>query len=360
MNKNIKKSIIIVSLGCAITALSCAFLVTNQKKSMAQEVNNICEDIVEDVESMRVVSSEIAMSSNPYDYIKNCDAYDDLVALGKDAIPEIGRQIVNGSNGLNEYMLASAIEEISGRDVYEETGIDWSTGEEFVTAWNKMIKQSNKNTRGPEDEFQLISAEEQIQEDLELQKDKEKNKHINYSFFYYRTPCRDCKVSFDERFLDNYGNRRQNGIIYCDYHKEKVAPDAELVETGYTDNNCLSYALGNVRRCTWMWPKSWSYTPSPEVVKEYFQERNYITEDFNETNMAFYKEKKAIFVYAEKVNNVYQVVHFGRTDYINGEFPEDFDVVSKWGLYAVYKTKTVNNSFTKQSGYGECVFVMYK
>ena len=329
---------------------------------MAQEVNNVCNELVDDIDSIREISPELAMSSNPYDYIKNNENYDKLVALGKDAIPELGKRIVNGSNGLYEYMLAAAIEDISDRNVYNETGIDWATANEFVTAWNKMIQHPRNNTKGPHDEFQTISAKEQIEEDLALQSDKsnEINKGINFSFYYYRTACRACKISFDTRFLDNYGNRRMNGIVYCDYHRKPVAPDAELVETGFADNNCLSYALGNIRRCTWMWPKSWSFTPSPNTVKEYFQERNFTTEDFDESKMDFYREKKAIFVYADTINNIEQVVHFGRTDTIDGERQEGFDVVSKWGVYAVYKTKTVNNSFTKKSGYGKCVFVMYR
>ena len=355
MKKKFKMLVVGMSISLVVVTLVCYLSVSKQHKSMAQEVNGICEEISEDVASMSEVSPTVAMSSNPYDYIENCEAYDRLVDLGEKAIPEIGKLIVNKADGLNGYILAAAIEDIAGCDVYKETGIDWCNGLEFVDAWNKMVKKSSQSVKrgGGESNNLIIPVNEKTK--------NEKNKNINYSFFYKRILCRDCgKASFDKNFLDNYGNYRQYGIDFCKYHMEMTSFEAEFVETGYTDNNCLAYAVGDISPCNWMWPKSWSFTPSPEVVKEYFQGDGYTTEDYNKANISLYKEKKAIFVYAVKnKNKKLEVVHFGRADILNGEVPKDYEVVSKWGMGAVYKTKKVN-SFIKDSGYGKCVFVCYK
>ena len=55
---------------------------------------------------MSKVSSEIAMSSNPYDYIKNSHGYDKLVELGVKAIPYIAEYLNESDAGLTSYILA--------------------------------------------------------------------------------------------------------------------------------------------------------------------------------------------------------------------------------------------------------------
>ena len=85
MKNNIKKLVICMSISCIVlsTALSYNYLLNKQPKSMAQEVNNVCNELVDDIDSIREISPELAMSSNPYDYIKNNENYDKLVARMK-------------------------------------------------------------------------------------------------------------------------------------------------------------------------------------------------------------------------------------------------------------------------------------
>ncbi len=85
----------------------------------------------------------VQASSNPYDYIKNNDYYKQLVKMGPDALPLLEDSIVQSkSNGLNEYILAIAIEDIAKVNLktYEGKKFGWETARGFVTEWDKHLK----------------------------------------------------------------------------------------------------------------------------------------------------------------------------------------------------------------------------
>ena len=88
----------------------------------------------------------LASSSNPYDYIvggKN-QYYNTLIALGPKALPALEDALYNSKyDGLTEYLIAVAIEEITQADVKDITGdpYAWSDANEFSEQW-KGIKES--------------------------------------------------------------------------------------------------------------------------------------------------------------------------------------------------------------------------
>ena len=74
-------------------------------------------------------------SSNPYDYTKN-DFYRNIVKLGKDAVPVLENMYKNKKlSGVNAYLSALAIQDITKCNLHEEYNLDWSTAEEFYALW---------------------------------------------------------------------------------------------------------------------------------------------------------------------------------------------------------------------------------
>lgn len=184
----------------------------------------------------------------------------------------------------------------------------------------------------------------------------------NYNFrnYYRSTNCAECNWKlFDDSQKDSEGNSRQYGIKLCEKHKKEMAEESEFIEHGFTDYNCMAYAVGETGPCSWMWPASWGAAPKAPKVKQYFEENGYTTEDYDPSKIKEYKEKDAIFVYGVKYGPLSIIQHFGRANALNGIDIGDNATASKWGSYAIYETKDVN-CYKGSSGYGECSFVCYK
>ncbi|MFB5266024.1 hypothetical protein ACE41H_04375 [Paenibacillus enshidis] len=85
-------------------------------------------------------SSEISANSNPYDYVKNNEDFEAIIALGVAALPELKQLLDNSEqDGLIEYIYAIALEQISKVDMRKET--DWNTGKEFLKIYTAYLKE---------------------------------------------------------------------------------------------------------------------------------------------------------------------------------------------------------------------------
>lgn len=183
-----------------------------------------------------------------------------------------------------------------------------------------------------------------------------------YSFrMYYRgTDCTECEWKhYDDSQKDSYGNSRQYGLKLCDSHLKEYTKDCTFLDYGYSDYNCMAYAIGKTGPCEWEWPASWGASPTVPTVKKYFEKLGYTTEDYDEDNLNGYKEKDAIFVYGIKYGPQIVVQHFSRANALDGTDIGNNATASKWGCYAIYKTKDVD-CYKRSMGYGECAFVCYK
>jgi hypothetical protein len=288
-------------------------------------------------------------------------------------------EYIANNSGLDSYIVALAMEDIEDINIYEETKINWTNGQEFLRAWRIYKSKDNyafnftKNdsmfnkTKGNKNKVTNNGKENK---DEKVQEDNNSQEEIKYDYsrFYKKIICRDCeKAKYDADQLDSFKHKRMYGIRFCKYHQNKTSEEAEFVDYGYTDYNCLAYATGEIKPCNWMWPASWGDNPEIDIVKKYFEEEGYKTEEYKKENDKKYKEKKAIFVYAIKENNgdkdenevKYRVVHFGRTEQIDGTDIGEYAEVSKWGMGGIYKTKNVDG-FADKSGYGQCILVCYK
>ena len=92
-----------------------------------------------DIESLRNFRN--CFGSNPYDYVRDNQAFDRLTAYGLEALPYILEELEKSSDdGLYEYMLALAAEKITDRNFRQE-GLDWSTGKQ----WFEIYQKAGKN-----------------------------------------------------------------------------------------------------------------------------------------------------------------------------------------------------------------------
>ena len=110
--------------------------------SLANTFDDLRTNMMLEIEEQVQDNPELAWSSNPYDYIKNNDAYDSIVEMKLDALPLIDEQISNSENdGLEEYLLAIAAEEICKINLkQDETGnYNWETAKGFVSEWNEYL-----------------------------------------------------------------------------------------------------------------------------------------------------------------------------------------------------------------------------
>lgn len=78
----------------------------------------------------------VMFSSNPYDYIENNPAYEAIIRQGVKILPELeGYLAASGKSGLEEYLFAIAIEQITACNLkaYEDT--KWESASTFLDAW---------------------------------------------------------------------------------------------------------------------------------------------------------------------------------------------------------------------------------
>ncbi len=107
---------------------------TNQKvNSEYSNEKNIEEEIITNLEKIAHVTD--LNSSNPFDYTKN-EYYTNIVNLGNDAVIVLEKMYKQGEiTGVNAYLSALAIQDITNCNLYKEYNLDWSTAKEFYDLW---------------------------------------------------------------------------------------------------------------------------------------------------------------------------------------------------------------------------------
>ena len=138
-----KKNIRFIPIGLSIVLILCLFFAFNsQSASAAEKVRINLEKIDESIQNEINNRTILSLSSNPYDYVVDNQYYDKIILLGVAALPELETTLINSeNNGLNEYILAIAIEEISKVDVNKilgNTDYGWENAMEFESEWTKI------------------------------------------------------------------------------------------------------------------------------------------------------------------------------------------------------------------------------
>jgi len=129
------KKTMLATLLCGGIIIGLATGCTNTQKANYHYTNEeqIEKEIVDNLSKIAEVTD--LTSSNPFDYIKN-EYYDNIVGLGNDAVTVLERMYQNGKlTGVNAYLSALAIQDITKCNLYEEYQLEWSTAEEFYDLW---------------------------------------------------------------------------------------------------------------------------------------------------------------------------------------------------------------------------------
>lgn len=116
------------------------------------ELNRICAN-----------NEKLALSSNPYDYIENNKVYEAIIDNGTKMLPileeTLKTETAKGNQGLAQYLLAAAIEQISRADlhvvspeslpdsIYKAEGKDWGSSAEFLEQWEDAKRISSSKIK---------------------------------------------------------------------------------------------------------------------------------------------------------------------------------------------------------------------
>lgn len=175
-----------------------------------------------------------------------------------------------------------------------------------------------------------------------------------YTDWYATVSCTGCDDSlFNTTQTDSCSAKhpRQNGIKLCSSHIKATSTQATYYKRGFSDYNCLAYALGKNGVQSWVWPSTWGAGPTLKVFKEYIKAKgyNYTTNENNATGTDI------IYVYA--INGY--VKHFARGYTLDDKKVSGAATISKWGRACLYKT-TTTDPYASTSLYGDLVLICYK
>lgn len=175
-----------------------------------------------------------------------------------------------------------------------------------------------------------------------------------YTNYYRSRPCSSCDdSSFNEELTDSCSAKhpRQYGIKLCSSCRNGMSTQATYYKRGYSDYNCLAYALGYNGVQSWEWPTSWGTGPTESQFIVYIKNKGY-SYTLNENNAT---GTNVIYVYG--VNGY--VKHFSRGYTLDGKKVSGAATISKWGPGSLYTTSTTY-PYTAASGYGNLVMTCYK
>lgn len=120
---------IIISVSFILLLCGC---INNENVNLVDN-GTIEKEIKENLNKISEISD--LKSSNPYDYIKN-EYYDNIVNLGDDAVSILEYMYSNGElMGVDAYISALAIQDITKCNLYEKYDLDWQKAEEFYELW---------------------------------------------------------------------------------------------------------------------------------------------------------------------------------------------------------------------------------
>jgi hypothetical protein len=151
--KNEKKGrirAVFLSVACVAVAVALLVLIGGNlfsPNATAAQVDSNLNQISQSIQDELEKKSLLGYSSNPYDYIANNAAYDRLVSLGAQALPWLEKALESSkSNGLIEYIIAIAIEDVAKTNIREQSEAQWATPKEFLDQWRPFVESACAKT----------------------------------------------------------------------------------------------------------------------------------------------------------------------------------------------------------------------
>lgn len=116
-----------------------------QKKVKADTVTSVIQEMSDIVDRKMEEDPLVGLSSNPYAYIEDNEAYDALKDMGVEKVPEMLDYLKNSKeNGLKEYLIAIAIEDNLNTNLKETEDYDWQDGKSFYTQLSNVLDNRKK------------------------------------------------------------------------------------------------------------------------------------------------------------------------------------------------------------------------
>jgi hypothetical protein len=135
MKKKIISLLLLVSVAAAVLIFS-----SSQADAVPYQIDKNITAIMDEIERMAKENPNKASSSNPYKYIAGNADYKNIVKLGSAALPAIDEKIkTSQENGLREYILALAAEEIAKVDLKGDN-FGWSNAKQWDKKWHEHLK----------------------------------------------------------------------------------------------------------------------------------------------------------------------------------------------------------------------------
>lgn len=125
------KKILVTWVCCILCLCGCT---KNQKADFTYtSEEQIEKEIITNMKQIAEVTDKLF--SNPFDYTKN-EYYKNIINLGEHAVTVLEDMYDKKKlKGVNAYLSALAIQDITGCNLNEKYGLDWSTAEEFYDLW---------------------------------------------------------------------------------------------------------------------------------------------------------------------------------------------------------------------------------
>lgn len=146
------------------------FGIVSSDTEMVSSDDVTLEKIYNSLNEVSEKDPSIALSSNPYDFMVENDYYHTIVSKGVAVLPRLEELLLSSEeDGLVQYVLAAAIEEISGTSVqyilYGKTEKSWSTPEEFAIQWQESCEVAQEKVRNVLDSNKSLNLKlEEIKE----------------------------------------------------------------------------------------------------------------------------------------------------------------------------------------------------
>lgn len=127
-------ALLVAVLGVAAAAV----FASSAEPTYAGEVRKSLDQITKGID--KPSDPQVALSSNPYDYIRTNQDYQAIVALGFEALPALEAELDGtAANGLREYIICIAIEDITNCDLKQFPDSAWDRASVFRSNWDAYL-----------------------------------------------------------------------------------------------------------------------------------------------------------------------------------------------------------------------------
>lgn len=140
---------IVLIITCFTFSINTVSAAEKQTNALINEIQYRIEESLKTEGAYLSNGMPLAMSSNPYDYIKDNAEYDKLIALGEESLDDLYKlqQDQEKYDNFQRYIIAIAIEEITKTDLKQSEEYFWMDADGFSEKWNDFSIEAEENIK---------------------------------------------------------------------------------------------------------------------------------------------------------------------------------------------------------------------